>query len=127
MPIAAYEVGVARAATTSGVRNAIPEANRRDILNALVAGEKAVGSIVNDLSMSQPQVSKHLRVFSGVGLVRCRVERRRRLCRTAWNQSTFGVARVAGQVRAGVERPGRSVGRLPQGTTTTRGFSDSGP
>jgi DNA-binding transcriptional ArsR family regulator len=50
-------------------------------LDALIAGEKAVGSIVNDLSMSQPQVSKHLRVLSAVGLVTCRAEGRRRLYR----------------------------------------------
>jgi DNA-binding transcriptional ArsR family regulator len=72
---------VARAATTSDVFNAIAEAQRRDILDALVAGEKAVGSIVNDLSMSQPQVSKHLRVLSEVGLVKCRAEGRSRLYR----------------------------------------------
>ena len=36
---------------------------------------------MNDLSMSQPQVSKHLRVLSEVGLVRCRAEGRRRLYR----------------------------------------------
>ena len=57
------------------------EAHRREILDVLIAGEKAVGAIVNDLSMSQPQVSKHLRVLSGVGLVRCRAEGRRRLYR----------------------------------------------
>jgi DNA-binding transcriptional ArsR family regulator len=34
---------------------------------------------VSDLSMSQPQVSKHLRVLSEVGLVRCRADGRRRL------------------------------------------------
>jgi len=72
---------VARAATTSDVFNAIAEANRREILDALLAGEKAVGAIVNDLSMSQPQVSKHLRVLSEVGLVKCRAEGRRRLYR----------------------------------------------
>jgi len=36
---------------------------------------------VNDLSLSQPQVSKHLRVLSEVGLVNCRAEGRRRLYR----------------------------------------------
>ena len=46
-----------------------------------MAGEKAVGAIVSDLSMSQPQVSKHLRVLSEVGLVRCRAEGRRRMYR----------------------------------------------
>lgn len=70
---------MARSATTSDVFNAIAEARRREILDTLIAGEKAVGTIVSDLSMSQPQVSKHLRVLTEVGLVRCRVEGRHRL------------------------------------------------
>ena len=70
---------MARSSTTSDVFNAIGEAHRREILDALIAGEKPGGTIVDDLSMSQPQVSKHLRVLSEVGLVRCRAEGRRRL------------------------------------------------
>ena len=70
---------MARSSTTSDVFNAIAEAHRRDILDALISGEKAVGTIVNDLPLSQPQVSKHLRVLSEVGLVKCRAEGRRRL------------------------------------------------
>src|SRR5437763_5344962 len=81
MPISAYDGAVARSSTTSDVFNAIAEAHRREILDALIAGEKAVGAIVSDLSMSQPQVSKHLRVLSEVGLVSCRAEGRRRLYR----------------------------------------------
>jgi DNA-binding transcriptional ArsR family regulator len=76
-----YISRVARASTTSDVFNAIADAHRREVLDALMAGEKAVGAIVNDLSMSQPQVSKHLRVLSEVGLVSCRAEGRRRLYR----------------------------------------------
>ncbi len=72
---------MARSSTTSDVFNAVAEARRREILDTLIAGEKAVGTIVSDLSMSQPQVSKHLRVLSEVGLVRCRAEGRRRLYR----------------------------------------------
>ena len=72
---------MARSPTTSDVFNAIAEANRREILDTLNAGEKAVGAIVDDLSMSQPQVSKHLRVLSEVGLVSSRAEGRRRLYR----------------------------------------------
>src|SRR6516165_6958243 len=79
MPITEYVGTVARSSTTSDVFNAVAEARRREILDALMAGEKAVGAIVNDLSISQPQVSKHLRVLSEVGLVRCRAEGRRRL------------------------------------------------
>ena len=72
---------MARSSTASDVFNAIGETHRREILDTLIAGEKAVGAIVTDLSMSQPQVSKHLRVLSEVGLVRCRAEGRRRLYR----------------------------------------------
>ena len=72
---------MARSSTTSDVFNAIAEAHRREILDTLITGEKAVGAIVDDLSMSQPQVSKHLRVLSEVGLVRWRAEGRRRLYR----------------------------------------------
>ncbi len=81
MWISEYIGGVARASTTSDVFNAIAETRRRQILDALITGEKAVGAIVNDLSMPQPQVSKHLGVLSEVGLVRCRAEGRRRLYR----------------------------------------------
>jgi len=81
MPISEYIGTVARSSTTSDVFNAVAEVHRREILDALMAGEKAVGVIVNELSMSQPQVSKHLRVLSEVGLVSCRSEGRRRLYR----------------------------------------------
>ena len=81
MPISEYDWPVARSSTTSDVFNAIADAHRREVLDALIAGEKAVGEIVNGLSMSQPQVSKHLRVLSEVGLVTCRADGRRRLYR----------------------------------------------
>ena len=70
---------MARSSTTSDVFNAVAEPRRREILDTLSGGEKAVGAIVTDLSMTQPQVSKHLRVLSEVGLVSCRAEGRHRL------------------------------------------------
>ena len=79
MSISEYNSWVARASTTSDVFNAIAEVRRREILDALIAGEKAVGTIVADLSLSQPQVSKHLRVLTEVGLVKCRAQGRHRL------------------------------------------------
>jgi DNA-binding transcriptional ArsR family regulator len=81
MPESEYVASVARSSATLDVFNAIGAAHRREILDALITGEKAVGTIVNDLSMSQPQVSKHLRVLSEVGLVSSRAEGRRRLYR----------------------------------------------
>src|SRR5438309_6906409 len=81
MPMSEYDGAVARSSTTSDVFNAVAEARRREILDTLITGEKAVGTIVNDLSLSQPQVSKHLRVLSEVGLVSRRAEGRRGLYR----------------------------------------------
>ena len=52
---------------------------RREILDALMTDEKAVGAIVDDLSMSQPRVSIHLQVLSEVGLVKCGAQGRHRL------------------------------------------------
>ncbi len=72
---------MARASTTSDVFTAVADLRRREILDALIEGEKTVGAIVDDLSISQPRVSKHLRVLRDVGLVTCRAEGRRRLYR----------------------------------------------
>ena len=72
---------MARSSTTSDVFNAVAETHRRVILDALIGGEKAVGEIVDDVAMAQPQVSKHLRVLSEVGLVSSRADGRRRLYR----------------------------------------------
>ncbi|HEX5557735.1 MAG TPA: metalloregulator ArsR/SmtB family transcription factor [Gaiellales bacterium] len=72
---------MARSSTTADVFNAIGDARRRRILDALIGGEKPVGAIVDDLSIPQPQVSKHLRVLSEVGLVTSRAEGRCRLYR----------------------------------------------
>lgn len=81
MSITEYIGEVARTSTTSDVFNAIGEEHRRQVLDVLITGEKSVGAIVDGLSMTQPQVSKHLRVLSEVGLVRCRAQGRRRLYR----------------------------------------------
>ena len=72
---------MARSSTTADVFSAIADRRRRQVLDTLIGGEKAVGTIVDDLAMPQPQVSKHLRVLSEVGLVTCRPDGRRRLYR----------------------------------------------
>ena len=73
---------MARAATTSDAFNAVAEPRRREILNYLAIGERAVGDIVLTLRLEQPSVSKHLRVLRDVGLVRVRREGRHMLYRT---------------------------------------------
>src|SRR5258706_9825459 len=63
---------MARAATTSDVFNAIAEQQRRKILVLLRAGERPVTELAQELGMTQPGASKHLRVLREVGLVRDR-------------------------------------------------------
>ncbi|MFI5663754.1 ArsR/SmtB family transcription factor [Streptomyces sp. NPDC051684] len=70
---------MARAATTSDVFNAIAEPQRRDILALLRAGERPVGELAQELGLSQPGASKHLRVLREVGLVRVRGVGKQRL------------------------------------------------
>jgi DNA-binding transcriptional ArsR family regulator len=72
---------MARAATTTDAFNAGSEPRRRQILDVLAGGERAVNDLVEELGCSQPQVSKHLRVLREVGVVDVRVQGRRRLYR----------------------------------------------
>ena len=72
---------MARAATTADAFNAIAEPRRRQILDVLAGGERAVNDLVRELGLAQPQVSKHLRVLRTVGAVDVRDEGRRRLYR----------------------------------------------
>src|SRR3974390_3175681 len=59
----------------------IAEPNRRAILSLLVASEQSVGDIERQLRMSQPTVSKHLRVLREAGFVGSTVDAQRRLYR----------------------------------------------
>ena len=70
---------MARAAANADVFNAIADDCRRRILSTLARGEASVGELTHRLDLSQPQVSKHLRVLRDVEAVRCRVEGRHRL------------------------------------------------
>ncbi len=77
---------MARSATTSDVFNAIGDRCRRDILITLGAGEHDVTALVERLRSAQPQisqplVSKHLKVLREVDLVRCRHTGKRRFYR----------------------------------------------
>jgi DNA-binding transcriptional ArsR family regulator len=59
----------------------LAEPNRRRILDLLRQGERPVGGLVDDLGVSQPAVSKHLRVLREAGLVEMRVDAQRRVYR----------------------------------------------
>lgn len=59
----------------------IAEPNRRAILNLLASAEQSVGDIGRQLQMSQPAVSRHLRVLRDAGFVASTVDAQRRLYR----------------------------------------------
>ena len=59
----------------------VAEPNRRAILSLLLSSERSVGEIERELRMSQPSVSKHLRVLREAGFVESRIEAQRRLYR----------------------------------------------
>src|SRR5688572_21604268 len=72
---------MARVATTADAFNAVAEPRRRQILDVLAGGERPVNDLVERLGLSQPLVSKHLRVLREVGLVGVRDEGRQRIYR----------------------------------------------
>ncbi len=58
---------------------ALAEPHRRQILDLLRAEERSVGDLVERLTLSQPGVSKHLKVLREAGLVAVRSQGKRRL------------------------------------------------
>jgi DNA-binding transcriptional ArsR family regulator len=70
IPILEYSLGMARAATTTDVFNAIGESRRREIIGLLNDGQEwAVSDVVARVRLAQPAVSKHLGVLRKVGVV----------------------------------------------------------
>src|SRR5438309_9258173 len=59
----------------------LAEPNRRQILDLLRERERPVGELVTALAVSQPTVSKHLRVLREAGVVESTVDAQRRLYR----------------------------------------------
>jgi DNA-binding transcriptional ArsR family regulator len=76
-----YYSEMARSATTADAFNAVAEPRRREILDMLSGGERPVNDLVHALGLSQPQVSKHLRVLREVGAVEVRGVGRQRFYR----------------------------------------------
>src|ERR1700722_20748585 len=72
---------MARAATTTDAFNAVAEPRRREILDALAGGERSVNDLADHLGVTQPVVSKHLKVLREVGLVQVRDDGRQRIYR----------------------------------------------
>src|SRR5262245_30714903 len=66
---------------TTAAFEVLREPNRRHILDLLRERERAVGDLVDQLAVSQPAVSKHLRVLREAGFVAVRADAQRRLYR----------------------------------------------
>ena len=62
---------------------ALSDPTRRAILARLALGEVTVMDLAEPFEMSQPAISKHLRVLEGAGLITRRVEGAKRPCRLA--------------------------------------------
>jgi DNA-binding transcriptional ArsR family regulator len=59
----------------------VAEPNRRAILTLLLSSERSVGEIEDELELSQPSISKHLRVLREAGFVESRIEAQQRFYR----------------------------------------------
>jgi DNA-binding transcriptional ArsR family regulator len=66
-------------ANAARVFDALHDTTRRTVLERLRDGPKSVGEIANDLPVSRPAVSQHLKVLKDAGLVNDRSEGTRRI------------------------------------------------
>ena len=101
----------------------IAEPNRRAILGLLVLTEQSVGEIEQQLRMSQPTVSKHLRVLREAGFVEATVDAQRRVYRLKPERFEELEAWLAPFRRfwsAHVDALERHLDRMDRSTTTKR-------
>ena len=63
----------------SQVFDAVAEESRREILDLLAGGPRAVGEIADETGLSQPNASRHLRILREAGLVEPRADGQRRI------------------------------------------------
>ena len=101
----------------------IAEPNRRAILGLLVSSEQSVGEIERQLRMTQPTVSKHLRVLRDAGFVESTVDAQRRLYRLKpgpFQELDDWLARFRRFWSAHVDALKRHLDRMDQSTRTKR-------
>ena len=78
-----YIAVVSAAERLDAAFGALADPVRRAILLRLVEGEATVGELAEPFEISQPAVSRHLKVLEGAGLIVRRVDGTRRPCRLA--------------------------------------------
>lgn len=99
----------------------IAEPTRRDILGALAGEQKAVGQLVDELGVSQPTISKHLRVLREAGVVNIRAQGQKRyysinaepLGEVAQWLSSIGVTATAPSSKSAQEKEARPSATAP--------------
>ena len=99
----------------------IAEPNRRAILSFLVSSQRSVGEIERQLRMSQPTVSKHLRVLREAGFVESTVDAQRRLYRLKpepFQEMDVWLAQFRRFWSAHVDALERHLDRMDQSTPT---------
>jgi DNA-binding transcriptional ArsR family regulator len=69
--------------TLDAAFSALADPTRRAILARLALGEATVMELVEPFEMTQPAISRHLKVLEGAGLILRRVEGTKRPCRLA--------------------------------------------
>ena len=101
----------------------IAEPNRRSILSLLSSSEQSVGEIERQLRMSQPTVSKHLRVLREAGFVESTVDAQRRLYRLKpepFQELDMWLAQFRRFWSAHIDALERHLDRMDQSTTTKK-------
>ena len=101
----------------------VAEPNRRAILSLLASSERSVGEIERQRHMSQPAVSKHLRVLREAGFVEATVDAQRRLYRLKpepLKELDAWVAQFRRFWSAHVDALERNLDRIDQSTRTKK-------
>jgi DNA-binding transcriptional ArsR family regulator len=101
----------------------VAEPNRRSILSLLCSSEQSVGAIERQLRMSQPTVSKHLRVLRDAGFVESTVDAQRRLYRLKpepFRELDTWLAQFRRFWSAHIDALERHLDRMDQFTTTKK-------
>ncbi len=101
----------------------IAEPNRRAILSLLVLSQQSVGEIERQLRMTQPTVSKHLRVLREAGFVESTVDAQRRLYRLKpepFQELDIWLAQFRRFWSAHMDALERHLDRIHQSTPTKR-------
>ncbi|WP_417219998.1 ArsR/SmtB family transcription factor [Arthrobacter sp.] len=97
--------------TSDDVFSVLSDPTRRRILDALREGENSVGDLVQTLEVSQPTVSKHLKVLREAGVLRMRADGQRRIYAVEPGSLQTAASWLAG---------------FPRGTAAENGTVDSG-